>query len=100
LPTWETAYFGREREGARARASGSRRCPNAWHAHNDQAGRIAVGLETLDMAADPARGLGLPPGRTAHLWVGDTGSRMGEATRASVFEPFFTTKPVGSGHRP
>ncbi len=72
-------------------------CTNAWHAHNGRAGRITVGLEVLDMAADAARGLGLLPGRHAHLWVGDTGSGMDEATRARVFEPFFTTKAVGQG---
>ena len=72
-------------------------CTNAWHAHNGQAGRITVGLEALDVAADAAQGLGLLPGRHAHLWVRDTGSGMDEATRARVFEPFFTTKPVGQG---
>ena len=72
-------------------------CTNAWHAHKGQAGRITVGLEALDLAAAAAQGLGLLPGRHAHLWVGDTGSGMDEATRARVFEPFFTTKPVGQG---
>jgi CheY-like chemotaxis protein len=72
-------------------------CTNAWHALNGQAGRITVGLDAVTLDAEAAARLGLLPARHAHLWVGDTGCGMDEATRARVFEPFFTTKPIGQG---
>lgn len=72
-------------------------CTNAWHALSGSAGRITIGLAAVTIDAEAARRLGLPAGEHAHLWVGDTGSGMDEATRARVFEPFFTTKPVGQG---
>ncbi len=72
-------------------------CTNAWHALNGRTGRITVGLDAASVDAEAARRLGLSAGDYAHLWVGDTGCGMDEATRARVFEPFFTTKPVGQG---
>ncbi|NRF67426.1 PAS domain S-box protein [Aquincola sp. S2] len=74
-------------------------CSNAWHALQEAAGRVEVGLEavTLDAAAVQRLGHRLTPGAHAHLWVRDSGSGMDEATRARIFEPFFTTKPVGVG---
>lgn len=73
-------------------------CTNAWHALPNSTGRISIGLEgvTLDPQACQQLG-GLPNGRYAHLWVGDTGTGMDAATRERIFEPFFTTKAVGQG---
>jgi PAS domain S-box-containing protein len=73
-------------------------CTNAWHALQQGSGRISIGLDSvqLDEAAAHRVG-GLPGGRYARLWVGDTGTGMDEATRQRIFEPFFTTKPVGQG---
>jgi PAS domain S-box-containing protein len=73
-------------------------CTNAWHALNDGAGRIGVGLDAVILDQAAARRLGgVPPGPYAHLWVSDTGVGMDVSTRARIFEPFFTTKPVGQG---
>ena len=66
-------------------------CTNAWHALDDGAGRIEVGL------APSGGGAGLAPGRYAHLWVRDDGSGIDPAVRARIFDPFYTTKPVGQG---
>jgi PAS domain S-box-containing protein len=72
-------------------------CTNAWHALGDAGGRIEVGLLRVDLPGEAALKLGLAPGAYAHLWVGDNGCGMDDATRRRMFEPFFTTKPVGVG---
>ena len=72
-------------------------CTNAWHALDDKAGRIVIGLEAVDIDALDARARGLDTGAYAHLWVKDTGSGMDAGTLERVFEPFFTTKSTGQG---
>lgn len=73
-------------------------CTNAWHALQDSAGSITVGLEEVVLDATAALAAGaLSPGRYAHLWVRDTGTGIDAATRTRIFEPFFSTKPVGAG---
>jgi PAS domain S-box-containing protein len=73
-------------------------CTNAWHALKGSTGKIVIGLDGAAPDPDAAGDLSnLGPGPFAHIWVGDNGSGMDEATRQRAFEPFFTTKPVGQG---
>ncbi len=73
-------------------------CTNAWHALEDQPGRIEVKLEAVTLDATAANRLaGLKPGRMACLSVTDTGKGMDAATLERIFDPFFTTKERGKG---
>ena len=73
-------------------------CTNAWHALGGRAGRIELGLNSIEIDEQAALRLGgIAAGRFAHLWVSDDGIGMDEATRRHLFEPFYTTKPVGQG---
>jgi PAS domain S-box-containing protein len=73
-------------------------CTNAWHALEDQPGRITIQLRavTLDAAATE-RLAGLRPGSFACLTISDTGKGMDAATLEHIFNPFFTTKAPGKG---
>lgn len=69
---------------------------NAWHALENNPGRIDIRLEAMTLDAGEA-GPGLQSGRYAHLSVRDNGCGMDSATLERVFDPFFTTKSVGTG---
>jgi PAS domain S-box-containing protein len=69
---------------------------NAWHALENNSGRIDVRLEAMTLDAATA-GPGLQPGRYARLSMRDTGCGMDAATVERIFDPFFTTKGVGLG---
>jgi PAS domain S-box-containing protein len=71
-------------------------CTNAWHAFDDDPGRITIGLERF-VAAAPAAEDALPAGVYACLSVRDTGHGMDAATLERIYEPFFTTKAPGRG---
>jgi PAS domain S-box-containing protein len=86
-----------EADGTRLQQVLMNLCTNAWHALKGGAGHIRIGMEPVELDAAAARALGLQPGPHAHVWVGDDGQGMDEATLARIFEPFFTTKPVGQG---
>jgi PAS domain S-box-containing protein len=86
-----------EADGTRLQQVLMNLCTNAWHALSGGAGRITIGMDTAELDAIAARGLGLQPGAHALVWVEDDGHGMDEATQARVFEPFFTTKQVGQG---
>ncbi|MBI4290941.1 MAG: response regulator, partial [Betaproteobacteria bacterium] len=73
-------------------------CTNAWQALEGSSGRIAVGLDQVELGSEAAQPLGaLVPGRYARLGVSDNGCGMDEATQARIFDPFFTTKSVDKG---
>ncbi|OHE77647.1 MAG: hypothetical protein A3G75_09125, partial [Verrucomicrobia bacterium RIFCSPLOWO2_12_FULL_64_8] len=73
-------------------------CTNAWHAMEERAGRIEIGLGAVLLDAAAVSTLsGLQPGPHACLSVSDNGCGMDAATQARIFEPFFTTKAVDQG---
>jgi len=72
-------------------------CTNAWHALQDRAGLIVIGLDAAELDAAAAAARGLDAGAYAHLWVRDSGCGMDPRTLERVFEPFFTTKSIGQG---
>ncbi|MEC4890266.1 MAG: PAS domain S-box protein [Nitrospira sp.] len=73
-------------------------CTNAWHALEDQPGRITVALAPVTLS-EPLHSLHATvlPGHYARLSVRDTGCGMPPETLARIFDPFFTTKPLGQG---
>jgi two-component system cell cycle sensor histidine kinase/response regulator CckA len=73
-------------------------CLNAWHALEDQPGRIDIQLQTVTLDAAAAERLaGLRPGLFVCLSVSDTGKGMDAALIEHIFDPFFTTKAPGMG---
>lgn len=62
-----------------------------------QGGKITMETSNVEIKAEDARDLDLPPGRYVMLKVIDTGHGMEPDTLSHVFEPFFTTKPIGKG---
>ncbi len=73
-------------------------CTNAWHALDDQPGRIEVRLESVHLDGTTAGRLdGMRPGRVACLSVIDSGKGMDAVTLARIFDPFFTTKEPDKG---
>ncbi|MDM8517328.1 PAS domain S-box protein [Desulfobacterales bacterium HSG16] len=70
---------------------------NAYHAVEDNAGKIAVRLKEtlLEEANLPA--INLEPGRCAILSVSDTGSGIPAELMDRIFDPYFTTKEQGKG---
>jgi PAS domain S-box-containing protein len=73
-------------------------CTNAWHALDQDRGRIEIRLQNLIVPARETQSEGqLRPGRYACLSVTDTGHGMDAATMERIFDPFFTTKGPGKG---
>jgi PAS domain S-box-containing protein len=73
-------------------------CTNAWHALDDNVGRIEIGLAQVRLDAETMQGLDdLAPGDYALISIRDNGCGMDDATLAHIFDPFFTTKDVGKG---
>ncbi len=73
-------------------------CTNAWHAMEDQPGRISLVLDRVLVGADMARAhADLSSGLYARLVVKDDGKGMDAAMLERIFDPFFTTKETGKG---
>jgi two-component system cell cycle sensor histidine kinase/response regulator CckA len=63
-----------------------------------EGGRLTIEARTISVEEGEVPPLvGLEPGRSVVISVGDTGVGMDESTRARMFEPFFTTKEDGTG---
>jgi PAS domain S-box-containing protein len=70
---------------------------NAYHAVEQNGGRISVELKEEKLAFhDPLRSK-LKPGKYAKISVADTGCGMDPATVQKIFDPYFTTKEKGKG---
>ena len=73
-------------------------CTNAWHAMQDQQGRLEVRLDRLVADVDFVEAHPeLTAGSYARLSISDTGHGMAEEVRRRAIDPFFTTKPQGKG---
>ncbi|WP_310598653.1 ATP-binding protein [Desulfobulbus sp.] len=70
---------------------------NAFHAMEDQGGRLCFHLKTVTLGREEAAELSIGPGIYLQLRIGDTGHGMDKATMGKIFEPYFSTKPRGKG---
>jgi two-component system, cell cycle sensor histidine kinase and response regulator CckA len=62
-----------------------------------QGGKLTMETSNVELTADQARELQLPPGLYVRLRVIDSGHGMDSETLTHIFEPFFTTKATGKG---
>jgi PAS domain S-box-containing protein len=73
-------------------------CTNAVQAMQEGGGKLAVGLQRVNLQAREAeRCPSLSPGPHLQLTVSDTGEGISPAIRESIFDPYFTTKEKGEG---
>ena len=73
-------------------------CTNAYHAMEEQGGRLRVSLESVLL--DEQKTVlcdGLAPGPYLQLTVEDTGVGISPSVLGSIFEPYFTTKKKDKG---
>lgn len=73
-------------------------CTNAFHAMEQEGGRLDVSLIPVEIeAGDAFRYHDITPGRYLKLTVADTGHGMDANTMSRIFEPYYTTKDIGMG---
>jgi PAS domain S-box-containing protein len=73
-------------------------CTNAFHAMENTAGTLSIGLSEIQADTKLPAGLQkLREGSYVQLSISDTGCGMDDATLERIFEPFFTTKSVEKG---
>ncbi len=70
---------------------------NAYHAVEEEGGKISVRLTETVVHSGAFPVNGLPPGPYALLSVADTGCGIEPDHLAKIFEPYFTTKEQGKG---
>lgn len=70
---------------------------NAFHAVEQNGGKISIKLSEQELTAGDDRRLLLEPGKYALISVSDTGHGIPSAIMGKIFEPYFTTKPQGKG---
>ncbi len=73
-------------------------CTNAFHAMEEQGGRLTLTLGPHAQAEEmPFGRTRVGPGRFVRLSVSDTGTGIAPHIRDRIFDPFFTTKEPGKG---
>ena len=70
---------------------------NAYHAMENNGGRLEIGLKTIEIGPDSDVAASLSQGRYMDLYVSDTGTGIEEKIMGRIFDPYFTTKGTGKG---
>lgn len=69
---------------------------NAYHAVQDQGGKINIEVREIEFG-DDSNDPRLPPGKYATLTVADNGIGIPQEHLDKIFDPYFTTKEKGKG---
>ncbi|MGD9246060.1 MAG: PAS domain S-box protein [Desulfobacterales bacterium] len=70
---------------------------NAYHAMEDQGGKLDVTLKEVDLDLDDLQDLTMPTGPYVCLTVADTGTGIDKYVMDRIFEPYFSTKKKDKG---
>jgi PAS domain S-box-containing protein len=70
---------------------------NAFHAMEDQGGRLDVTLKEINLDMDDLKDPAMLPGSYVCLTVADTGSGIDKSVIDRIFEPYFSTKEIDKG---
>jgi PAS domain S-box-containing protein len=70
---------------------------NAFHAMEDQGGKLDVTLKEVDLDVDDLKDPAMVPGTYVCLTVADTGAGIDESIIDRIFEPYFSTKEKDKG---
>jgi len=70
---------------------------NAFHAMEDQGGRLDVTLKEINLDMDDLKDPAMLPGSYVCLTVADTGSGIDKSVIDRIFEPYFSTKGIDKG---
>ncbi len=73
-------------------------CTNAYHALQDNSGKITVCLKEANLSYEQSsERLGMKVGRHLELIVKDNGHGMTRQVMERIFDPYYTTKELGKG---
>jgi CheY-like chemotaxis protein len=70
---------------------------NAYHAVEENGGKISIILKQVDLGAEDVAGTSLAAGPHALFMVSDTGCGISDDILPRIFDPYFTTKVQGKG---